>query len=194
MYHAIVIAVLLLTFTIIVGDALFLRLLFRGPRTTSDERPTPPLLCRVVRLCVNGAGFLCFAAVAGTGFYTFLTNEKDLGGNWLIAHMTAAPAFALVAVAVVLLWSHRNRAIFGGDRVSDSAGVAIALRKLFFWIALATTVPTITSILLALFPLLTPAQQQSLFLIHRYCALPLVSSGSLFVYFALVAWRERRSS
>ena len=145
MYRAIVIAVFLTTLAVIVGDALFLRLLFQRARGTSSKGQVPPLLSGRIRLCVNIIGFVCFAAAAGTGFFSLLTKENGLTGNWLIAHISAAPAFALASVVVVLFWAHRNRPALPGGDVDHSGGYPLAVRKLFFWIALAMTCLLYTS-------------------------------------------------
>ena len=146
---------------------------------------------------MNILGLVCFAAVAGSGFYTFLTKGNVLTGYRLMVHIGAAAVFAGVSVAMTLFWAHRN-SFTPSDwnrlirPLSCADTYPILLRKVFFWTAVTLSVPTIASIVMAMFPLPSPNQQQDLFLIHRYCALPLAAAGLLFAYFAFVTWRERR--
>jgi hypothetical protein len=87
-----------------------------------------------------------------------------------------------------MFWAHRNQ-IFVGDWGRGWAG--LPLRKLFFWISVVLAVPTLVSILAAMFPLTDTEGQQNLIRIHRYCGPLLAAAGLLFAYFALVTWRER---
>jgi hypothetical protein len=108
--------------------------------------------------------------------------------------MSAAPAFALGAVAITLFWAHRNRfAAADWSRLTSAGTWAVPLRKLFFWLGVALTVPTMVSIVAAMFPLFGADGQQDLFRIHRCCAPLLAAAGLLFAYFAAVTWRERSS-
>ena len=112
-------------------------------------------------------------------------------GDALITHVTTAPPFAVLAVIVALFWAYRNRFSAGdGSRLASLGYHAAPLRKLFFWIAVAFAVPTLLSVLAAMFPLFDSDAQSGLIAIHRYCALFLAGAGLLFAYFALVAWRE----
>jgi hypothetical protein len=170
-----------------------LRLALRGRRAKQEgEPPAASGLVRWLRVAVNLVGLASLFFVASTAFSALLANENGLTGGRLIWHVGFAPPFALAAVAVTLFWAHRNRfSAADWRRLAVAGGWAIPLRKLFFWIAVALTVPTMLSILAAMFPLFPSEEQQSLVQIHRYCALPLTAAGFLFAYFALVAWRAR---
>jgi len=134
------------------------------------------------------------AGVAATGFSALLTKNNEMTGDRLMLHMSAAPAFALGAVAITLFWAHRNRfAAADWSRLTSAGTWAVPLRKLFFWLGVALTVPTMVSIVAAMFPLFGADGQQDLFRIHRCCAPLLAAAGLLFAYFAAVTWRERSS-
>jgi hypothetical protein len=118
-----------------------------------------------------------------------------------MAHVTTAGGFAGAALAVAVLWVSRSWFMTADcERVADgkrpsatSASISVLLRKTFFWIALASAVPTLAAALLAMFPIASPAQQQGLLQVHRICALVLVAGSVLFAYCALAAaWEERK--
>ena len=139
-------------------------------------------------MAANTIGLASFAAAAASGLAGAFRPEGRLSGYGLLLHVAAAAGFGLAAIVIALFWCERNRFIGPEWRTSRHA----ALRKLFFWIALVLVFPTLVSILAAMFPLPTPAEQQWLFVVHRCCALALAASGSLFAWFALMTWRDRR--
>ena len=189
MYRTAVSTVFFSALAIIAADLLF-RLIRRPDRNPSPEGAASPF--RWLRVLGNAVGLLSLAAVAISGFSTLWTPDNVMTGNRLIWHVTFAPAFAVSAVVITLFWADKNRLDGTGRGHPISAGGwAVPLRKLFFWSAVAFTVPTILSILAAMFPLFGSEEQQDLFRIHRYGALLLAASGLLFVYFALVTWRAR---
>jgi hypothetical protein len=197
MYRTAVIDVLIASLAIIAVDAVC-RILFRRKQIPHEAGMANPSL-KLLRVSVNILGLVCFAAVAGSGFLAVLTEQNTLSGYQLMAHVIAAPLFAVTATLIALFWTHRNqftaadwkRLRLRSEAFERAGAWAVVLRKIFFWIALALSVPTMVSILAAMFPLPTPAQQQTLFLIHRSCALPLAAAGLLFAYFALMSWRVR---
>jgi hypothetical protein len=137
------------------------------------------------RVVVNIAGLVSAAIVAVTGFYSLLVKRPPMTGYRLMVHVAAAPVFMVAAVAIALLWAHRNRfSTTSGDTL------IVLLRKLFFWAAVALLLPTVVSILVAMYPLSGPNQQQYLFLVHRRCAMAFAAALSLFGLFALPAWRK----
>lgn len=200
MYRTAVTVVFLSALAIIAADVV-LRLVLR--RTSPPNRVTPSRdregaesanhpVVGWLRVVVNLVGLASLAMVASTGFSALLTNDNAMTGDRLIWHVGTAPAFALAAVAVTLFWAHRNRfSSADGSRLTSAGAWAVPLRKLFFWLAVALAVPTLLSILAAMFPLFGADDQQDLVCIHRYCALLLSAAGFLFAYFALVTWRER---
>ena len=184
MYRHAVEVVLAAIGTIIVAD-LIARAVFRRPklRVASTVRVGSGWL-RDFRVGVNLVGIVCFAAAAMSGLLGVFQQQGALTGYSLLVHIAAAGGFALVSIVVALFWADRNR-------FPSRSSFHVVLRTIFFWLALALTVPTIFSVILAMFPLLTPAQQQFLFLLHRSCALALSGAGLLFIWFALMSWRER---
>jgi hypothetical protein len=138
------------------------------------------------RIVVNTAGAAGFAAIAITGFYSFFVKSAPLTGYRLMVHVASAPVFMVAAVAVALFWAHRNR-----FTAASADTLIVLLRKFFFWTAAALVVPTVVSILLAMYPLAGPDDQRVLFLVHRRCALAFAAAALLFGLFALLAWRKR---
>jgi len=189
-YPTAVTMVFLAVLAIVAADVV-LRLALRG-RQEGGDHPAGSGLFGWLRVAVNAAGLVSLLLVASTALSRLLSDEKTLTGGRLIWHVSTAPAFALAAVAIVLFWAHRNRFAADDWRRLTSVGTwAIPLRKLFFWIAVALAIPTLVSILAAMFPLFGTDDQQDLFRIHRYCGPLLAAAGLLFAYFALVTWRER---
>ena len=191
MYRTAVLWVFLAVVAIVVVD-LVLRLVLRRHGPDGAVRRAGSGLFRWLRVAVNVVGFAALFLAASTSLSALLaTSEGQLTGDRLMWHVGTAPAFALAAVAITLFWAHRNRFSATDWGRLTSAAWALPLRKLFFWIAVALAIPTLVSILAAMFPLFGTDGQQTLVEIHRYCALPLSAAGLLFAYFALVTWRER---
>jgi hypothetical protein len=190
MYRSAVLTVFLAALAIVAVD-LAVRIFHRRPHQETNHQGQGPM--RYLRIAVNLAGLFGLLAVAYTGF-TALLDDNQMTGDRLIWHVTFAPVFALTAVAVTIFWAHRNR-FEGADagRLTSAGGWGVPLRKFFFWCAVAMAVPTLLSILAAMFPIFGTEDQQELFRIHRYCAPLLASAGLLFAYFALVTWRQRSS-
>jgi hypothetical protein len=198
MYRTAVTTVFLATLAIILADLAVRLLRRRNPspaqRAPGEEAvsPSPSTLLRFLRVAVNTVALLALAAVASTGFSALLPKENVMTGDRLIWHVAFAPAFAIAAVAITLFWAHQNRfAAADGGRLTSAYTWAIPLRKFFFWSAVVLSVPTLLSILAAMFPLFGTDDQEDLFRIHRYCAPLLAAAAILFTYFALVSWRER---
>jgi hypothetical protein len=182
-YSSVVTTVFVVTLAIVVADVV-LRLMF-GHGRTAGYRPSG--LFRWLRVAVNAAGLAALVAAAITGLSPALEKNGEMTGDALITHVTVAPPFAVMAVIVALFWAHRSRFTEGDWNTNYHAA---PLRKFFFWLAVAFAVPTLVSILAAMFPLVDTEGQANLVRIHRYCGLFLAGSGLLFAYFALMAWRE----
>jgi hypothetical protein len=191
MYRTAVMLVFLSTLGIIAAD-LVIRIALRRKGPAEGGTPAGAGLFRWLRVAVNTVGLLSLAAVAATGFSALLEKNNEMSGDRLMWHVGSAPAFALAAVCIALFWAHRNRFAAADWGLLTSAGTwAVPLRKFFFWVAVVLAVPTLVSILAAMFPLFGTDDQQEMFFIHRCCAPLLASAGLLFAYFALVTWRER---
>jgi magnesium-transporting ATPase (P-type) len=181
MFRTVVIGVFA-TVVVLIATDLARRILCRNIKRPAHKADRGNLIVWLIQICVNVAGIACLAAVAVTGFAPVLANKPAISGYLLMAHVTTAGAFAVSAVFVAILWLSRSG--FSCDYASNSD----VLRKSFFWIAVATAIPTLASAVLAMFPLLPEAQQETLLLIHRVSALLLVTSGALFTYFSFAAW------
>ena len=161
--------------------------------TSRSPQPAPQSRDRegavsYLRILVNAAAFLALIAAAATS----LNWQPALTGDRLMWHVTAAPAFALSGIVLVLFWAHRNRfAQADGVRLTSPASWAVPLRKFFFWLAVVLAIPALLAILAAMFPLVGTDDQKELIELHRYCAQLTASAGLLFAYFALVTWRDR---
>jgi hypothetical protein len=182
-YSSAVTTVFLIALAIVAVDVV-LRLVFRRERKTGYRASG---LFRWLRVAVNVAGLAALIAAAVTGLSPALEKNGEMTGGALITHVTLAPPFAIMAVIVALFWAHRSR--FSGADWSTGYNAA-PLRKFFFWVAVAFAVPTLVSILAAMFPLTDTEGQVNLIRIHRYCGLLLAGSALLFAYFALMAWWE----
>jgi hypothetical protein len=201
MYRSAVIGVFAAVVILIAGD-LARRVLSRSFHRPVREAGGGDRLLRLVLFCVNAGGVACLAAVSVTSFPAVLARTPALGGYLLMAHVTTAGGFAVAAVAVAVLWVSRNRFTKADwERVTaarkppaTAVSVTVLLRKSFFWVALASAVPTLASALLAMFPLASPDQQQVLLQVHRISALLLVGCSVLFAYCAIAAkWDHRRN-
>ncbi len=172
---------------IIAADAVARLLLFRGaPR--AEAAKSDPLAFRPFRILVNAGAFVCFVLAAWTGFNGLYAPNGVLTGGALITHVTFAPAFAVSALVAAFFWAGR-----AGLSQIGSYQHPLLLRNVFFWIALVFAAPTIISVLLAMYPWVTPEQQTTLLMLHKTCAIPLAGATLLFTWFAIVTWwAERR--
>jgi uncharacterized membrane protein len=160
----------------------------REPQFSDSSVPASRLL-PWSRIIVNIAGLAGFAAIAITGLYSYFMTSAPMTGDRLMLHVAAAPVFMVAMVALAIFWAHRNR-------FSSTSGdsLIVLLRKIFFWTSAALAAPTVISILLAMYSLASPVDQQLLFLVHRRCAVAFAVAASLFGIFALLAWRKRQAS
>ena len=142
------------------------------------------------RAAINLTGFATLAFATTTAWPT---RDGGLTGDPLLRHVGGGIAFAVTAAVVSLCWAHRNRfASTDWGRFATAGGWAAPARKFFFWTTLVLAVPTLGSILAAMFPIFDTEGQRSLLRIHAYCGQLLAAAGFLFWYFALVTWAEGR--
>jgi len=154
-----------------------------APQVVGLVTPGTRMLVRL-RVAVNVVGIVTFIAIAATGLYSYFSKGGAMTGYRLMTHVATAPAFVVTSVAVAVFWAHRSH--FNSSRESR----IVLLRNVFFWTAAVALVPAVVSILLAMYPLPNPNQQQYLFQVHRSSALVFSAAALLFAGFALAAWRE----
>ena len=154
------------------------------PQVVGLVRPATRLLVWS-RVAVNVVGLAAFAAIATTGLYSYFAKGGAMTGYRLMAHVATAPAFVVASVAVAAFWAHRSR-----FHASSGESRLLLLRNVFFWTAAVALVPAVVSIVLAMYPLPGPNQQQYLFQVHRTSAMVFSAAALLFAGFALAAWRE----
>ena len=180
---------MLLIVVAVIAVDLIVRLVRRRPVLEGARRDAGRF--RWLRAAINVIGFASLVIVASTAW---VTDEGSLTGDRLIWHVGSGPAFAIAAVAITLCWAERNRfSASDANRLGSAGAWAAPLRKFFFWLAVLVAVPTLVSILAAMFPYFGTEDQQNLLRIHRYCGSLLAGAGLLFAYFALVTWREGSS-
>ncbi len=121
-------------------------------------------------------------ALAATGISTFALGKAPMS-NWiLMAHVSAAPLFAIGLALVALTWADRCRF---GDPASRQSGLA----KVLFWLILACGLVVILSAVVPMTPLFGTPGQHTLYLTHRYSAI--VLTGALILHLVL-AFRGRK--
>jgi len=139
-------------------------------------------------LTISPRGKLAYAAMlvgavalAATGIGTFALGKAPMS-NWiLMAHVSAAPLFAIGLAGVALTWADRCRF---GDPASRQSGLA----KVLFWLILACGLVVILSAVVPMTPLFGTPGQHTLYLTHRYSAI--VLTGALLLHLFL-AFRAR---
>ena len=152
---------------------------------------------RGTRVFINLAGVVSCGTSVASG-YPALLSGQTLTGYRLMIHVGAAGALATSAVLVTLFWAHRNRLgradwnrvrrPFGRSERCAANPYTVVLRKLFFWVAVASAVPAVASATMAMFPILASVRQALLFQIHRYAVVPLATAAVFFAGFAFVSW------
>ncbi len=189
---------LTLVLVILAAHCIFrtVRFFLQKGKMAGSRKPRAPLLMIPFRLgtytvTFGAMGVLAYSAYTGTS-----SAEHHLTGFDLMTHATAAPVYIASLVFTVLLWAHRNRFQEAdwrrlrypfSSKMGPRNSYAVLLRKIFFWIMVALSIPAAVSVIISLFPLLTPERQDSLLFWHRYTTLGVFLSGIIFVYLSMVA-------
>ncbi len=137
---------------------------------------------RDLKSSIYRLSLLLFVILAVTGFAPVLLFGAHMSGVLMILHVTAAPFFALGAVALALMYAQRqtfsqtdwdyfrqlvrrkltNKNIF-------AAGL-VFWKKASFWLLLLLAVPLIASVVLMMYPWFGTAGQHALLQWHSYSA------------------------
>lgn len=104
-----------------------------------------------------------------TGVLTFLTGHAPMTHWTLMAHVSAAPVFAVSLAFVSLTWSDRCR--FGCQRTRLSCAT-----KALLWLILACGLIVILSGVVPMTPVFGTTGQHFLYLTHRYSGITLACS------------------
>ncbi len=129
-----------------------------------------------LELAVRGVGLVGVAINAATAFGSKWTSG-DFGGWALMVHMTGAGLVILAATGTGLLWMRRHR----GD-----GGV----RSVAFWLLLACVLVLMSTMLVAMLPLVGQVGQERLVVWHGRAAASLLV---LLLIYAVLAFAGRRS-
>lgn len=130
-------------------------------------------------LVVSGRGKFAYGvmaagviALAATGIGTFALGKAPMTGWVLMAHVSAAPLFAVGLALVSLTWADRCR--FGDPR-SQHSGLAKAL----LWLILVCGLVVLLSGVVPMTPIFGSRGQRLLYLVHRYGAIILAATVML---------------
>ncbi len=107
--------------------------------------------------------------LAATGIGTFVLGKTAMSGWVLMAHVSAAPLFAIGLAVVALTWAERCR--FGISALGESAKV-----KALLWLILLSGLVVILSAVVPMTPLFGTSGQHTLYLTHRYSAIVLTGA------------------
>jgi cytochrome b subunit of formate dehydrogenase len=146
--------------------------------TTTEQVPPRPVENERAPV-VSARGKLAYGlmlaggtALAATGIGTFALGKPPMSHWMLMAHVSAAPLFAIGLALVSLTWADRCRF---GDAASRQSGLAKAL----FWLILLCGVVVILSGVVPMTPVFGTGGQHALYLIHRYTAIVLTGTVGL---------------
>jgi hypothetical protein len=142
-------------------------------------------------LAISGRGKLAYVAMlagglvlAATGIGTLALGKPPMS-NWvLMAHVSAAPLFAIGLAFVAVTWADRCRF---GSSVSRQSGPAKAL----LWLILACGLVVILSAVIPMTPLFGTSGEHTLYLTHRYSAVILTAAVALHL---LLLFRGRNAT
>ena len=185
----------------LVGIALHYRAFRAGSRAETEaafaaDQPAQGRLPGLTRL----AYLLTLASsviLALTGFGPLLLLARPLSGFSLLAHLAAAPVFAVGLAYLTLMWAYRQRFEPGewpglkllrhdvGDR-RESSGRFTFWEKISFWLVILLALPVILSIVLSMFPLFGTDGQVWLLDLHRYGAVLLVMAILVHTYLTII--------
>jgi hypothetical protein len=113
---------------------------------------------------------LAGAALALTGLGISVVLGQAMHGWWLMLHASAAPAFAVGLVAVVVCFAHQCRFNDGGSTFS-------AWQKFLFWVMAGAGLVVILSAVVPMTPLFGTPVQNLLPEVHRYSSLVLAMAA-----------------
>ena len=134
------------------------------PRKTRSPAPEP-----TISLWGMLAYFIMLASgavLAATGVGTFITGNAPMSHWILMAHVSAAPVFAVGLALVALTWSDRCR--FGCARTRQRL-----VTKTLLWLILISGLVVILSGVVPMTPLFGTSGQHLLYLTHRYSGITL---------------------
>jgi len=120
--------------------------------------------------------------LAATGIGTFVLGKAPMTHWVLMAHVTAAPLFAVGLAFVALTWADPCRFGRAGSRQSGPA-------KALLWLILTCGLVVILSGVVPMTPIFGTSGQRLLYLTHRYSAITLAAALVLH----LVSQRRGRS-
>lgn len=104
--------------------------------------------------------------LAVTGIGTFITGHAPMTHWTLMAHVSAAPLFAMSLAFVALTWSDHCR--FGCPRTRQTF-----ITKLLLWFILLVGLIVVLTGVVPMLPLLGTTGQHLFYLTHRYCGITL---------------------
>ncbi len=111
--------------------------------------------------------------LAATGILTFGLGKAPMSGWVLMAHVSAAPLFAMGLAMVALTWADQAR--FG----NTSSGQSV-LTKALLWLILGCGLVVLLSAVTPMTPLFGASGQKALYLTHRYSSI--VLTGAVFLH------------
>ena len=158
-----------------------------GSTTASTTlSPTPSRPARIGILGRLAYAVLCLTGLvlAVTGVGTFLAGKAPMTHWVLMAHASAAPAFAMALAVVALSWSGSTRP---GDAASQSGG----LGRFWFWLVLLAGLVVLLSGAVPMTPVFGTHGQHTLYLTHRYGAM--VLTGALILHLVSLVLRPKSS-
>ena len=157
----------------------------------------------VLRKLLYLLALLCFVILVVTGFYPVLIHNEHLTGYLLVVHATFAPVFAACLAALAVLWADNCRfdknywpwlqRVLGREAVSKATVEKYELlQKICFWLIVILALPTISSIILSVFPLFGTKGQEFLLNTHRYSVLLLALVAIVYIYLLIRTQMEKQ--
>lgn len=149
-----------------------------SPKQMETGPAAPISRCAKIAYGIMLAGGIGLAA---TGIGTFLLGTPPMTHWMLMAHVSAAPLFAIGLALMALTWAERSR--FGGDGSGQGC-----FSKALLWLILLCGLVVLLSGVVPMTPVFGTGGQHLLYLIHRYSAISL----TVIVAFHLLSLRRTR--
>ena len=127
---------------------------------------------RSMRKVAYGVMLAGIIPLAATGIGTFALGKAPMTHWVLMAHVSAAPFFAVGLALVALTWADRCQFGHAGSRRSGPA-------KALFWLILTCGLVVILSGVMPMTPIFGTNGQHVLYLTHRYSAIALAAAVAL---------------
>jgi hypothetical protein len=124
---------------------------------------------------------LCILLLAVTSLRGIFV-DGHMRGWLLLVHMSASGGFVVTVLMAVLLWAAASEVGTSGSGSPPTGKRFLRITRWSFWIFIASSLVSLGTMLLSMFPLLDTAMMEWMLDVHRYAGLVIVGSIVVHLY------------